>query len=134
PGGGGTDERLSLDISGMSCAACAHRIEHKLNKLDGVSASVNYATERAVVRGVDDPADALEVIRGAGYDAAVRHEQDAEWSRRAAGCRTGSRGGGWTVAALCRVRLMAVGVVPALGPQWGFPGGRRCVCSWPFPW
>src|SRR5699024_11471949 len=34
PGGGGTDERLSLDISGMSCAACAHRIEHKLNKLD----------------------------------------------------------------------------------------------------
>src|SRR5699024_11470620 len=65
----------------MSCAACAHRIEHKLNKLDGVSASVNYATERAVVRGVDDPADALEVIRGAGYDAAVRHGQDDEWSR-----------------------------------------------------
>jgi len=142
PGGGGTDERLSLDISGMSCAACAHRIEHKLNKLDGVSASVNYATERAVVRGVDDPADALEVIRGAGYDAAVRHGQDDEWSRRAGEMRILSLRRRLTVAALLTVPLMDVSIVLALVPQWRFPGWEAlCVllavpvvtwAAWPF--
>jgi Cu+-exporting ATPase len=38
--------RIELAIGGMTCAACASRIEKKLNRLDGVSATVNYATER----------------------------------------------------------------------------------------
>ena len=38
-----------LPIEGMTCASCARRIERKLNKLDGVSASVNYATETATI-------------------------------------------------------------------------------------
>ena len=38
--------RIELSIGGMTCASCAARIEKKLNKLDGVHASVNYATER----------------------------------------------------------------------------------------
>ena len=42
-------QRLELPIEGMTCAACATRIERKLNKLDGVDATVNYATERATV-------------------------------------------------------------------------------------
>ena len=42
-------QRLDLPIEGMTCAACAVRVEKKLNKLDGVSAAVNYATERASV-------------------------------------------------------------------------------------
>ncbi|QMU21567.1 heavy metal translocating P-type ATPase [Gordonia rubripertincta] len=63
---------VDLDISGMTCASCANRIERKLNKLDGVTASVNYATERA---HVEVPAglaadDLVEVVRAAGYDAA----------------------------------------------------------------
>src|SRR5215207_4406952 len=40
---------LELEIGGMTCASCAMRIEKKLNKLDGVTASVNYATEKARV-------------------------------------------------------------------------------------
>ncbi|MEP9394572.1 heavy metal translocating P-type ATPase [Gordonia sp. VNK1] len=65
-------ERVDFDISGMTCASCANRIERKLNKLDGVQASVNFATERA---HVDHPADIasdelIDVIRAAGYDAA----------------------------------------------------------------
>ena len=40
---------LELPITGMTCASCANRIERRLNKLDGVSATVNYATERAAV-------------------------------------------------------------------------------------
>ena len=42
-------EHLELPITGMTCASCANRIERKLNKLDGVSATVNYATEKASV-------------------------------------------------------------------------------------
>ena len=42
-------QRLELPIEGMTCASCAVRVEKKLNKLEGVSAAVNYATERASV-------------------------------------------------------------------------------------
>ena len=42
-------QHLELPITGMTCASCANRIERKLNTLDGVTASVNYATERATV-------------------------------------------------------------------------------------
>jgi Cu+-exporting ATPase len=42
-------EHVELPITGMTCASCANRIERKLNKLDGVQASVNYATEKAAV-------------------------------------------------------------------------------------
>jgi P-type Cu+ transporter len=38
-------ERISLEVGGMTCASCAARVERKLNKLDGVDAMVNYATE-----------------------------------------------------------------------------------------
>ena len=40
-------QRLELAIGGMTCASCAARIERKLNKVEGVSATVNYATEKA---------------------------------------------------------------------------------------
>ena len=43
------DERIELEITGMTCASCAARIEKRLNRIDGVTASVNYATERAAV-------------------------------------------------------------------------------------
>ena len=64
--------RVDLALEGMTCAACANRIERKLNKLDGVEASVNYATEQAAVRF--DPhrvavADLLGAVEAAGYHA-----------------------------------------------------------------
>jgi Cu+-exporting ATPase len=63
---------VELDITGMTCASCATRIERKLNKLPGVEASVNYATEKARVRGDDlDPAGLIAVVEAAGYAAAV---------------------------------------------------------------
>lgn len=40
---------IELEIGGMTCASCANRVERKLNKLDGVTAAVNYATEKARV-------------------------------------------------------------------------------------
>ena len=42
-------EHVDLPIVGMTCASCANRIERRLNKLDGVSATVNFATEKAAV-------------------------------------------------------------------------------------
>lgn len=63
---------VELDISGMTCASCATRIERKLNKLPGVEASVNYATEKARVRaeGVET-AQLIATVEAAGYAAAV---------------------------------------------------------------
>ncbi|MFW0794323.1 heavy metal translocating P-type ATPase [Gordonia sp. CPCC 205515] len=64
-------ERIDLDIDGMTCASCANRIERKLNKLDGVTASVNYATEQAHVEYPPTlgSGDLITVVRDAGYDA-----------------------------------------------------------------
>ena len=49
-----TSGSVELRIGGMTCASCANRIEKKLNQLDGITASVNYATEKAHVTGPDD--------------------------------------------------------------------------------
>ncbi|WP_328589052.1 heavy metal translocating P-type ATPase [Mycobacterium interjectum] len=72
---------VELEIAGMTCASCAMRIEKKLNKLDGVGAQVNYATETAAVTvpaGYDAQALIAEVEK-AGYTAAVpRRESTPE--------------------------------------------------------
>ena len=71
------EARVDLALEGMTCAACANRIERKLNKLEGVEASVNYATEQAAVRF--DPervsvTDLLGAVEAAGYHAALPGE------------------------------------------------------------
>lgn len=67
------DAGIELEIGGMTCASCAHRIERKLNRLDGVSASVNYATEKARVTVPEgyDPRDLVTTVEQAGYTAAL---------------------------------------------------------------
>jgi Cu+-exporting ATPase len=67
-------ERVRLEIEGMTCASCAARIERKLNRLDGVEASVNYATEQASVEF--DPArveleQLFRTVEAIGYGAAL---------------------------------------------------------------
>jgi Cu+-exporting ATPase len=64
---------VELVIGGMTCASCAARIEKKLNKLDGVSATVNYATEKAKVtyRGSVSPQDLVATVEATGYTAAL---------------------------------------------------------------
>ncbi|HZP50260.1 heavy metal translocating P-type ATPase [Actinocrinis sp.] len=65
--------RVQLDIAGMTCASCATRIERKLNRLDGVTATVNYATEQASVEypRALSPRDLVAVVEAAGYQATV---------------------------------------------------------------
>jgi P-type Cu+ transporter len=78
---------VDLDIGGMTCASCAARIEKKLNRMPGVEATVNYATEKARVSLSDDvsPAEAIATVEATGYTATVpvppserRGEQRAE--------------------------------------------------------
>ncbi|RXW33037.1 heavy metal translocating P-type ATPase [Propioniciclava flava] len=135
------DQRVELDISGMTCAACASRIEKKLNKMEGVSATVNYATERAVVLGLaaERAPEAVAVVEKAGYGASeVRDGQEAEgYTDRVKMLRNRL-----IVAALLTVPLGDVAIVLALAPQMRFPGWQWVLlitalpvvfwCAWPF--
>ena len=72
-------KEVRLDLEGMTCASCVRRIENKLNKLDGVEATVNFATEQATVHcdpsvAVDDLVSAVET---AGYHAHPVEESSA---------------------------------------------------------
>ena len=64
-------DQVELAIGGMTCASCAMRIEKRLNKLDGVTATVNYATEKARVTYGDGvrPEELLAAVEAAGYTA-----------------------------------------------------------------
>ncbi|GAA2674377.1 heavy metal translocating P-type ATPase [Nonomuraea recticatena] len=71
---------VELSIGGMTCASCANRIERKLNKLEGVTATVNYATEKAKVtfpEGVD-PQELIATVESAGYTAELPKPPQAE--------------------------------------------------------
>lgn len=75
---------LTLGITGMTCTSCSSRVERKLNKLDNVEATVNFATESASVSydpATTTPADLIDVVEGAGYGAfAVSDEGEASAS------------------------------------------------------
>ena len=68
---GGARRTVDLDISGMSCASCAARITKKLNKVDGVKATVNYATAKAHVLAPPQVSqdDLIDVVTRTGYQA-----------------------------------------------------------------
>ncbi|GAA2863652.1 carbonate dehydratase [Actinoplanes cyaneus] len=65
--------RIELAIGGMTCASCASRIEKKLNRMDGVTATVNYATEKASVTYAEDVStdDLITTVEKTGYTAAL---------------------------------------------------------------
>ncbi|MFE4973234.1 heavy metal translocating P-type ATPase, partial [Kitasatospora sp. NPDC056651] len=71
---------VELSIGGMTCASCAARIEKKLNRMDGVTASVNYATEKAKVsfEGDVEVADLIATVEATGYTAALPKPPAAE--------------------------------------------------------
>ncbi|HMC03462.1 MAG TPA: heavy metal translocating P-type ATPase [Cellulomonadaceae bacterium] len=111
-------ESIVLDVTGMTCASCAARIEKKLGKVDGVSASVNYATNKALVLAPPGMAvaDLIKTVEAAGYGASVPvpdappPPDPAELLRRRV-----------TVSAILAVPVILLGMIPALhfpGWQW----------------
>jgi P-type Cu+ transporter len=78
------NQHVELPITGMTCASCANRIERKLNRLDGVSATVNYAIEKATVDYDPDvaaPEDLLGAVEAAGYQAVLPAAEPARAGR-----------------------------------------------------
>jgi Cu+-exporting ATPase len=136
--------RYEIAVGGMTCAACAARVERKLNKLDGVTATVNYATERAQVDCADDvdPTELIEQVRKAGYvakrvDDLAEIEADSDHERRVTDLRRRL-----AVAAVLAVPLCDLSLALSLFPELRFPGWQWvCVllgapvvgwCAWPF--
>ncbi len=72
-GDAGAAHTLELAIGGMTCASCANRVEKKLNRMDGVTATVNYATEKAKVTYADGvtPEDLVATVERTGYTATL---------------------------------------------------------------
>ena len=97
---------LELPITGMTCASCANRIERNLNKLDGVTATVNYATEKAKVQfdASVAPEQLIEAVEAAGYSAElpVESEQADPLARRL------------IVAAVLSFPALLLAMIPAL--------------------
>ncbi len=103
---------IELAIGGMTCASCARRVERRLNKLDGVSATVNYATEKAKVSfpAALDPAELVRTVEAAGYSAELprqRAEDDADESAGALRRRL-------VIAAVLSVPVILLAMIPAL--------------------
>ncbi len=108
-------DRVSLEIEGMTCASCAVRIEKKLNRLDGVDATVNYATETAAV-SFDPSRTSLDELRAtveaAGYHVAAPASRAAGGSRSSLGRRV-------TISAVLTAPLVALAMAPFLHfPGW----------------
>ncbi|WP_436500425.1 heavy metal translocating P-type ATPase [Actinokineospora sp. HUAS TT18] len=127
---------IELAIGGMTCASCANRIERKLNKLDGVTATVNYATEKARVTYSDgvDPAELVAQVEAAGYTATLPRVE-AEPATESAGDPLRQRLIG---SIALSVPVIAMAMVPALQFtywQWislALAGPVVVWAAWPF--
>ncbi|WP_432068462.1 heavy metal translocating P-type ATPase [Streptomyces sp. C10-9-1] len=113
---------VELTIGGMTCASCAARVERKLNRMEGVEATVNYATEKARIAFAPDVvvADLIATVEATGYTA----EEPAPAAPEAPGADGGGRpedGDGLTplrqrlvTAVVLSVPVIAMAMVPAL--------------------
>ncbi|SDD80973.1 heavy metal translocating P-type ATPase [Nocardioides lianchengensis] len=110
-----TDTDVELAITGMTCASCANRIERKLNKLDGVTASVNYATEKARVTfpATLSADDLVATVEAAGYGAALP-TAGPEPETAGADPELDALRQRLVVSALLSVPVVAMAMVPAL--------------------
>ncbi|PZF43543.1 MULTISPECIES: cation-translocating P-type ATPase [unclassified Curtobacterium] len=119
-----TDRAVELDITGMTCASCANRIERKLGKLPGVTATVNYATEKAQVQvaadGTADPEALIAAVESAGYGATVPAPPAAADADPAVDeDPTGPLRRRLVVSAVLAVPVVVLSMVPALQfPNW----------------
>lgn len=109
---------VELSIGGMTCASCAARIEKKLNRMDGVTATVNYATEKAKVAYAEGvaPDDLVATVEATGYTAALPAPARDEETTEAA--PEPDEAAAWrqrlTVSAVLTVPVVLLSMIPAL--------------------
>ena len=129
---------VELSLQGMTCSACANRIEKRLNEIPGVEAAVNYATESAMVafaEGTTTEADLISAVTDVGYGARVvddePYDDDLAARLRATGMRL-------AVAAVLSIPVVVLSMVPGTqfhGWQWWAGALSLPVvtwCAWPF--
>jgi P-type Cu+ transporter len=107
---------VELLIGGMTCASCAARVEKKLNRMDGVTATVNYATEKAKVSfgpGVTTH-DLIATVEKTGYTAALPRPPAAAADTEAADDPVSSLRRRLLVSTALAVPVVAMAMVPAL--------------------
>ncbi|MEU1538251.1 heavy metal translocating P-type ATPase [Actinacidiphila glaucinigra] len=115
---------LELAIGGMTCASCAARIEKKLNRMDGVTATVNYATEKAKVAfgGGIGVGDLIATVEATGYTAALPAPPVTDVPREQADSEPGeltTLRQRLLTAVVLAVPVIAMAMVPALQfPNW----------------
>ena len=105
---------VTLAIDGMTCASCAGRIEKRLNRIEGVHASVNFATERAAIEVPANvtPAELVAAVESTGYGASLKpvdHSAEESYLRRL------------VVSAALSLPVLMLSMVPALqfaGGTW----------------
>ena len=126
---------IELDVQGMTCASCAARIEKKLNRLEGVNATVNYATEKATVHaGSGTTAQTLiETIERTGYSATLPAESPRDPALELRQLRR---------RLIITAALSLPVIMIAMVPPWQFPGWQwisfalTCIVitwgAWPF--
>ena len=116
--------QIELGVTGMTCTSCSSRVQRKLNKLDDVTAAVNYSTETATVDydpATTTPEQLIDVVRTAGYDAFVMGDETDEAASiseaRDEEADSLKRTTIW--AALLSLPVMVLSMVPALQfPNW----------------
>ncbi len=131
---------VELAIGGMTCASCANRIERKLNKLDGVTATVNYATEKARVEapGGVDPATLVAQVEAAGYTAELPRPAASREDEAPEDDPTRPLRNRLITSAVLAVPVIALSMVPALQFtywQWislALAGPVVTWAAWPF--
>jgi Cu+-exporting ATPase len=116
--------QVELVIGGMTCAACAARVQAKLNKLGGVTATVNLATERAHVTAPPQvsPQDLVKVVEAAGYSAELARPEAADTSFAADGATVKRLRRRLIVALVFFVPLTDLSIVLSIFPWSRFPG------------
>jgi len=144
------ETQVTIAIGGMTCGACAARVEHRLNSLPGVEAKVNFAAERArvtVAPGVE-PSNLVEAVESAGYTAAVLTGGAVSAATGAAGAgaaadrQARSLGRRLVVAGVLFMPLCDASIVFSLVTSVRFPGWQWLLvglaapvvtwAAWPF--
>ncbi|MBV6761465.1 heavy metal translocating P-type ATPase [Rhodococcus opacus] len=117
---GGRQHDVLLSIGGMTCASCAARIEKKLNRMDGVTATVNYATEKAKVTFADRVAleDLVATVEATGYTATLPAPPEDTAAATTAAATEPDEAAGWRqrliVSTVLTVPVVLLSMIPAL--------------------
>ena len=126
-------QHIELSVGGMTCASCQRRVEKALTKIDGVTASVNYATGSAVIDSAKaiDPQKLIEVIEGVGYSASLTEKATERYGVKEFKNRL-------IFSSIFTVPLMLIAMIPAMQfDYWQWVCGLLATpvvtwAAWPF--